>query len=83
MSDRPDAFIADPSKSIVLEVKAGEVVPSDVYPCRYTLRFPRVLKIRFDKDWHEGLWRVARRRIQKCARATQMDSTICFEGWAI
>ena len=54
MSDRPDAFIADPSKSIVLEVKAGEVVPSDVYPCRYTLRFPRVLKIRFDKDWHEA-----------------------------
>lgn len=55
MSDRPDAYISDISKSVILEVKAGELVVSDAYPTFYTLRFPRVVKVRYDKDWHEGM----------------------------
>jgi DNA ligase-4 len=55
MSDRPDVYISDVSKSVVLEVKAGELVVSDAYPTFYTLRFPRVVRLRFDKDWHEGM----------------------------
>ena len=55
MSDRPDVYISDVTKSVVLEVKAGEIVVSDQYPTFYTLRFPRVVKIRYDKDWNEGL----------------------------
>lgn len=55
MSERPDVYISDLSKSVVLEVKAGELVISEQYPTFYTLRFPRVVKIRYDKDWHEAL----------------------------
>ena len=50
VGERPDAFISKPCSSVVLEVKAGEVVVSDVYPTQYTLRFPRVINIRYDKN---------------------------------
>ncbi|KAI8362261.1 ATP dependent DNA ligase domain-containing protein [Mortierella sp. GBAus27b] len=47
---RPDVII-DPENSIVVEVKAAEIVPnSDSYAAEYTLRFPRFLHIREDKD---------------------------------
>lgn len=49
MSTRPDVYISDIRKSIVLEVKAGELVISEQYPTHYSLRFPRVLKVRNDK----------------------------------
>lgn len=54
MSDRPDVYITEISKSVILEIRAGELVVSDQYPTMYTLRFPRVLKIRYDKNWDEG-----------------------------
>ncbi|ORZ16003.1 ATP dependent DNA ligase domain-domain-containing protein [Lobosporangium transversale] len=47
---RPDVII-DPAKSIVVEVKASEILPNtDSYAAEYTLRFPRFLHIRQDKD---------------------------------
>ena len=55
MTDRPDVYIADVSQSVVLEVRAGEVVVSEEYPAGHTLRFPRVLKIRYDKPWNEAM----------------------------
>ena len=55
MSDRPNVYITDVSKSVILEIRAGELIVSDQYPTMYTLRFPRVLKIRYDKNWNEGL----------------------------
>jgi ATP-dependent DNA ligase len=55
MSERPDVYISDITKSVVLEVRAGELVVSDQYPTFYTLRFPRVIRIRYDKDWNDGL----------------------------
>lgn len=55
MSERPDVYISDVTKSVVLEVRAGEIVVSDSYPTFYSLRFPRVVKIRYDKDWNDGL----------------------------
>jgi DNA ligase-4 len=54
MSDRPDVYITDLSKSVILEIRAGELQVSDQYPTLYTLRFPRVLRIRYDKSWEEG-----------------------------
>ncbi|KAG0364633.1 DNA ligase (ATP) [Gamsiella multidivaricata] len=48
---RPDVII-DPEKSIVVEVKAAEIVSNtDSYAAEYTLRFPRFLHVREDKDW--------------------------------
>lgn len=53
LSERPDVFIDDPSKSIIIELRAGEIVPSDAFPTKLTFRFPRVDKIRHDKNWNE------------------------------
>ena len=55
LGDKPDLFIEDPSDSIILEVKAAEIVSSDNFPCKITLRFPRVVKCRFDKKWDDCL----------------------------
>lgn len=46
---KPDFMIA-PEKSVVVQVKASEIIPSDVYACNYTLRFPRIVKVRKDKS---------------------------------
>ena len=54
-SEKPDVYIDDPSISIILEVKAAEIVPSETFPSKITLRFPRVEKTRFDKDWSDVL----------------------------
>ena len=54
-SEKPDVFIDDPSVSIILEVKAAEIVPSETFPAKVTLRFPRVVKPRFDKSWSDAL----------------------------
>jgi len=54
-SEKPDVFLDDPSASIILEVKAAEIVPSETFPAKVTLRFPRVVKTRFDKSWNDAL----------------------------
>ena len=56
MADRPDLIIKDLSKSVVLEVKASELLASTQYLASgYTLRFPRVVKVRYDKNWSEAM----------------------------
>ena len=51
-SPKPDVWI-DPTKSVVLQVKAAEIVRSEVYDVGLTLRFPRVINIRDDKLWSD------------------------------
>ncbi|KAF9912484.1 DNA ligase (ATP) [Linnemannia zychae] len=47
---RPDVII-DPEKSIVVEIKASEILAnSESYASEYTVRFPRFLRVRDDKD---------------------------------
>jgi DNA ligase 4 len=46
--DRPDAYVDSPEHSLVVEVKASELMNSTTFPAGYTLRFPRMLKIRED-----------------------------------
>lgn len=43
------------NSSRILQVKAAQLVPSEKYKAGYTLRFPRVMKIRLDKNWNECL----------------------------
>ena len=50
-----EKIIDDPSNSIILEVKAAEIVQSETFPSKVTLRFPRVVKTRFDKNWSDVL----------------------------
>ena len=52
--ERPDVWIR-PDESIVLEVKAAQVITSDTFRLGLSLRFPRFKKIRMDKDWKTAL----------------------------
>eukprot|EP00026_Physarum_polycephalum_P001548 Phypoly_transcript_01550.p1 GENE.Phypoly_transcript_01550~~Phypoly_transcript_01550.p1 ORF type:complete len:948 (+),score=159.21 Phypoly_transcript_01550:87-2930(+) len=50
--DKPDVWI-EPKHSKILQIKAAQILSSDKYSSNFVLRFPRVMKIRLDKDWHE------------------------------
>ena len=47
--DTPDLWI-DPRNSAVVTLNAGEIVFSSAFPVGVTLRFPRITRLRFDKD---------------------------------
>ncbi|XP_061641714.1 DNA ligase 4 [Phyllopteryx taeniolatus] len=50
--EKPEVYI-EPCNSVILQVKAAEIVGSDMYKTNCTLRFPRIEKIRDDKEWHQ------------------------------
>ncbi|XP_064401547.1 DNA ligase 4-like isoform X2 [Halichondria panicea] len=50
--ERPDLWI-EPQNSIIVQIKAAEIVSSGKYKCGCTLRFPRVEKVRDDKEWYD------------------------------
>lgn len=54
LNEKPDVWIK-PSDSIVIEVKAASVGPTDSFRTSYTLRFPRFKRLRMDKDWQSAL----------------------------
>lgn len=49
----PDLWI-HPKNSLILQLRATEMIRSTVYPTRYSLRFPRVVAIREDKPWYDA-----------------------------
>ncbi|XP_077409514.1 DNA ligase 4 [Vanacampus margaritifer] len=51
-TEKPEVYI-EPRNSVILQVKAAEIVGSDMYKTNCTLRFPRIEKIRDDKAWHQ------------------------------
>lgn len=51
-TERPEVYI-EPCNSVIIQVKAAEIVSSDMYKTNCTLRFPRIEKIREDKEWHQ------------------------------
>lgn len=55
LKERPDFYIENIDQSIVLEIKAAEIMSTEVFPTRLTLRFPRVVKIRFDKEVKDAM----------------------------
>jgi hypothetical protein len=59
MKIRPDVIISDLSQSVILEVKAAELLLGEEYPTNCTLRFPRVVRIRYEdsKPWNEAMTR--------------------------
>lgn len=52
--ERPDLYV-EPRDSFVVQVKASEITKSDRFRTGVTLRFPRVVCIRYDKPWHDVL----------------------------
>lgn len=51
IQNKPDCYINDLKNSVILEVKAAEIVASENFATDCTLRFGRTVKIRYDKDW--------------------------------
>ncbi|KAK3510421.1 hypothetical protein QTP70_005919 [Hemibagrus guttatus] len=51
-TEKPEVYI-EPRNSVIIQVKAAEIVTSDMYKTNCTLRFPRIERIREDKEWHE------------------------------
>ncbi|XP_071560840.1 DNA ligase 4-like isoform X2 [Temnothorax nylanderi] len=49
--NQPDVWI-HPEHSIILTIRATEMVRSNDYPIGYSLRFPRVVNVRTDKPWY-------------------------------
>lgn len=55
LEDRPDCYINKLENSKILEVKGAELISSEAFGAPVTLRFPRVVSIRYDKDWNEAM----------------------------
>ncbi|KAK9099774.1 hypothetical protein Scep_023204 [Stephania cephalantha] len=54
--ERPDVWIDSPEKSIILSITSDiRTIKSEVFAAPYSLRFPRVDRVRYDKPWHECL----------------------------
>ncbi|XP_052198672.1 DNA ligase 4 [Diospyros lotus] len=54
--ERPDVWIESPEKSIILSITSDiRTIRSEVFSAPYSLRFPRIDRVRYDKSWHECL----------------------------
>nr|XP_023667131.1 DNA ligase 4 [Paramormyrops kingsleyae] len=51
-TEKPEVYI-EPCNSVIIQVKAAEIVYSDMYKTNCALRFPRIERIREDKEWHQ------------------------------
>ena len=52
--EKPDVGIK-PEDSFVVQAKAAEIVPTDEFAMGLTLRFPRFVRLRQDRDWQTTL----------------------------
>lgn len=54
--ERPDVWIDNPEKSIILSITSDiRTIRSEVFAAPYSLRYPRIDGVRYDKPWHECL----------------------------
>ncbi|GMH13608.1 hypothetical protein Nepgr_015449 [Nepenthes gracilis] len=54
--ERPDVWIESPEKSIILSITSDiRTIRSEVFSAPYSLRFPRIDRVRYDKPWHNCL----------------------------
>ncbi|XP_030535631.1 DNA ligase 4 isoform X2 [Rhodamnia argentea] len=54
--ERPDVWIESPEKSIILSITSDiRTISSEVFAAPYSLRFPRIDRVRWDKAWHDCL----------------------------
>ncbi len=93
--DKPDLVISDPSKSIVIQVKAAQLAESKVYPTGLTLRHPRYVRERNDRRWDsamtlkelEDLWKsekgsLAKRSLANIPRTNPKRTKVLRGKWA-
>ncbi|KAI0497035.1 hypothetical protein KFK09_023363 [Dendrobium nobile] len=54
--ERPDVWVESPDKSVILSITSDiRTIKSEVFAAPYSLRFPRIQRVRYDKQWHECL----------------------------
>ncbi|KAF3794559.1 DNA ligase 4 [Nymphaea thermarum] len=54
--ERPDVWIDNPERSIILSITSDiRTIKSEVFASPYSLRFPRIQRVRYDKPWYECL----------------------------
>ncbi|KAK4775383.1 hypothetical protein SAY86_010318 [Trapa natans] len=54
--ERPDVWVESPEKSIILAITSDiRTISSEVFAAPYSLRFPRIDRVKWDKPWHECL----------------------------
>ncbi|KAJ6836646.1 DNA ligase 4 [Iris pallida] len=54
--ERPDVWIDSPDKSVILSITSDiRTIKSEVFAAPYSLRFPRIQRVRYDKPWFECL----------------------------
>ncbi|XP_041996130.1 DNA ligase 4-like isoform X1 [Salvia splendens] len=54
--ERPDVWVESPEKSIIVSITSDiRTIRSEVFTAPYSLRFPRIDRVRYDKPWHECL----------------------------
>ncbi|KAL5699598.1 DNA ligase (ATP) [Ranunculus cassubicifolius] len=54
--ERPDVWVESPEKSIILSITSDiRTIKSEAFAAPYSLRFPRIDRVRYDKPWHECL----------------------------
>ncbi|XP_078439017.1 DNA ligase IV [Wolffia australiana] len=54
--ERPDVWVESPDRSVILSITSDvRTIKSEVFAAPYSLRFPRIDRVRYDKPWHECL----------------------------
>ncbi|KAI4335354.1 hypothetical protein L6164_014007 [Bauhinia variegata] len=54
--ERPDVWVESPEKSIILSITSDiRTIESEVFAAPYSLRFPRIDRVKYDKAWYECL----------------------------
>uniref|UniRef100_A0A5S6QX03 DNA ligase n=1 Tax=Trichuris muris TaxID=70415 RepID=A0A5S6QX03_TRIMR len=65
-SEKAEVYI-QPECSVILQVKAAQIVSSKAFAVGYTLRFPRVEMIRRDKSWRDCMTKAEFLRLNEIA----------------
>lgn len=76
--EKPDLYL-DPSDSVVLQIKASELVRSSNFRTGITLRFPRVVDIRYDKPWQDVLSYAELCELEKAAGGKLATTTVSLD----
>lgn len=77
--ERPEVYI-EPRHSVIVQVKAAEIVGSDMYRTGCTLRFPRIERIREDKAWHQCMTLAELQRLRHRASGKLASRHLHLDG---
>ncbi|KAF3930625.1 hypothetical protein ABW19_dt0205583 [Dactylella cylindrospora] len=77
-AERPDEWIK-PEDSLVISIKGASVGTSDQFRTGLTLRFPRFMKLREDRDWESSMSLADFYRLKRNMEAAQAENEMQVE----